>query len=317
MGASVFSTVVPVLYQYWWFFVLCIVIAICRTPVIKGMIGEFIVNIIARFSLDSGTYHLLKNITIPSDDGTTQIDHIIVSVYGIFVVETKHYKGWIYGTEKQKDWTKVIFKKKYKFQNPLRQNYKHTKTLEDFLNVPSCKIFSVIVFLGDCRLKSKMPENVTYGREYIDYIKSKREETFTDLEVLDIIDKIKTGRCTPSFKTNREHVKHVKKIKQGIKPAPTVNSNIALPVIQTQEEDFFQPITIPSDICKICNSEMVILPSKFKNTDFYWHCNKCNNNIAIKVDCPKCKSRMRVIKEKNLYNLKCDNCQTEDLYYSF
>jgi len=54
------------------------------------------------FILYSGTlflpkeqYTVLHNITLPTDDGTTQIDHIVVSRFGVFVVETKNMKGWI------------------------------------------------------------------------------------------------------------------------------------------------------------------------------------------------------------------------------
>ena len=98
--------------------------------------------------MKSQTYHLIKNVTFPTEDGTTQIDHVIVSIYGIFVIETKNYKGWIFGREKQKEWTQQIYKTKNKFQNPLRQNYKHTKTLEKLLNLSDKEIYSVIVFIG-------------------------------------------------------------------------------------------------------------------------------------------------------------------------
>jgi hypothetical protein len=49
--------------------------------------------------LDSEIYHSINNVTIPTANGTTLIDHIIVSKYGIFVVETKNIKGWIYDDE--------------------------------------------------------------------------------------------------------------------------------------------------------------------------------------------------------------------------
>ena len=35
-------------------------------------------------------------------DGTTQIDHIFVSHYGVFVVETKNTSGWIFGNERDR-----------------------------------------------------------------------------------------------------------------------------------------------------------------------------------------------------------------------
>jgi predicted RNA-binding Zn-ribbon protein involved in translation (DUF1610 family) len=57
-----------------------------------------------------------------------------------------------------------------------------------------------------------MPENVTYGGGYARYIKSKRTPVLTQSQVTEILEKIEQGRLTPSFKTNREHVRHVKNI---------------------------------------------------------------------------------------------------------
>jgi len=206
------STILAPLLQLWYLLPIVIIVAFFRTPTGKGIIGEFLVNVAAKWKLDKNQYYLIKNVTLPTEDGTTQIDHIIVSEYGIFVVETKNMKGWIFGNEKQKFWTQKIYKHTNKFQNPLYQNYKHTKTIQDVLNVGPDKIFSVIVFTGDSTFKTKMPENVKHGISYIDYIKSKTRKIISKEEVTEIISSIESGRLSQSFKTNREHVKHVKNI---------------------------------------------------------------------------------------------------------
>ena len=178
----------------------------------KGIFGEFIVNVLAQLMLNKNEYHLLKNVTLPTEDGTTQIDHVIVSVYGIFVVETKNMKGWIFGNPKHRTWTQKIYKHTSKFQNPLHQNYKHVKTLESLLGLTDQQVHSVVVFVGDSTFKTEMPPNVTYGMGYVRYVKTKTERVLTPLEVDDIVVKIETGRLTSSFKTQRDHVKHVKTI---------------------------------------------------------------------------------------------------------
>ncbi len=174
--------------------------------------GEFIVNLSAKLLLDKKQYHLIKNVTLPTEDGTTQIDHIVVSIFGVFVIETKNMKGWIFGGPNQRTWTQKIYKHSNKFQNPLHQNYKHVKTLESLLGLGEQQIYSVIVFIGDSIFKTEMPENVTYGGGYARYIKSKKEPILTELEVNEITERIESGRLSPSFKTNREHVKHVRNI---------------------------------------------------------------------------------------------------------
>ena len=185
------------------------------------MLGEWQVNLLIKFFLDKNDYHLIKNVTLPTfidgkKHGTTQIDHIIVSKYGVFVVETKNMKGWIFGSENQKQWTQQTFKHQSQFQNPLHQNYKHVKTLEYLLltrcNAKNDYVFSVIIFIGDSTFKTKMPENVRFARGGIEYIKSKTDIVFNAQEVVSIVEQVESGRLERSFKTNRQHVRHVQEI---------------------------------------------------------------------------------------------------------
>lgn len=196
----------------WYLIPIGILAVILKSACFKGVVGEFIVNLSAKLFLDKEKYHLIKNVTLPTEDGSIQIDHVIVSRYGVFVVETKNIKGWIFGSPNQKTWTQQIYKHKNKFQNPLHQNYKHTKVLEGLLGLTENQVFSVVVFVGDSTFKTEMPENVTYGKGYIRFIKSKVQPVLTESEVKQVTSKIEAGRLTPSFKTNREHVKHVKTI---------------------------------------------------------------------------------------------------------
>ena len=197
--------------QLWWVFPLLIASAIARTPWFKGIFGEWLVRVSAKLFLDSKEYHSIHNVTLRTPDGTTQIDHIFVSRFGVFVVETKNYSGWIFGDEHQAMWTQKIFKTSNKFQNPLRQNHKHVKALEALLNIPPEQIHSVVVFVGGSEFKTKMPSNVTYASGYIGYIKSKTEILLSLSEVEAISTAITTGRMTPSHATNREHVQNVQR----------------------------------------------------------------------------------------------------------
>ena len=181
-----------VIFKYWYLFFIAVFIVFLKANSFKGFIGETIINLATTLFLDKKKYHLIKNVTLPSGGGTTQIDHIIVSKYGIFVVETKNMKGWIFGDEHQKMWTQVIFKKKTKFQNPLHQNYKHIKTIEKILNIEPGKIFSVIVFVGAATFKTQMPSNVNYPRGYLNYIKSKNEILLSENGKLEAIKTIES-----------------------------------------------------------------------------------------------------------------------------
>jgi predicted RNA-binding Zn-ribbon protein involved in translation (DUF1610 family) len=216
------SIIFQMIGKLWFLIPLVIIVGVLKSTWFKGVLGECIINVSAKLFLDKEQYHLIKNVTLPTEDGTTQIDHIIVSKFGVFVVETKNMKGWIFGSPSQKTWTQKIYKHTSKFQNPLHQNYKHTKTLESLLGLNDQQIHSVIVFIGDSTFKTEMPENVTYGGGYLRYIKSKTELVLSESEVNEITNKIENGRLTPSFKTNREHVAHVRNI---IEEKETNNAN--------------------------------------------------------------------------------------------
>ena len=225
---------IPALPPALWVFILIIIlVSFLKSPIGKGMIGEFIVNLSAKFFLDKNTYHLIKNVTLPTESGTTQIDHIIVSKYGIFVVETKNMKGWIFGSEKQSNWTQKIYKNTVSFQNPLRQNYKHTKTLASLLNIDHDKLFPVIVFVGDSEFKTEMPDNVTYCRGFLKYVRSKRQILFNSLEVENIVGSIGKIRLKENFQTHRDHVQHLKSLHS---PKTNVESNVAKKCVENENE---------------------------------------------------------------------------------
>ena len=101
-----FSPVVNQIVSALWYLIpIAILAGVLKSPWFKGVVGEFIVNLSAKFLLDKEKYQLIKNVTLPTEDGSTQIDHIIVSEFGVFVVETKNMKGWIFGGPNQKTWT--------------------------------------------------------------------------------------------------------------------------------------------------------------------------------------------------------------------
>lgn len=215
----------------------------------KGVIGEFKVNLATKISLDKAIYTLFKNVTLPTDDGTTQIDHIIVSKYGIFVVETKNMKGWIFGSAQQKSWTQKIYRHSSTFQNPLFQNYKHTQTLQAALELDKDKVFSVIVFVGGSTFKTAMPENVVNSaRGYIQFVKNKRQPILTDSEVLAVCEKIKSGRLKPSIRTHVNHVKHVNEI-VAAKTVVAASVAVSMSSHEIQRDD---------NSCSKCGKPMVL-----------------------------------------------------------
>jgi predicted RNA-binding Zn-ribbon protein involved in translation (DUF1610 family) len=205
----------PIVGQVWgmltWFIPAALLIGLLKSPWAKGHIGELLVRFFAHRQLDERTYRRLHNVALNTPDGTTQIDHVLLSPYGIFVLETKNMSGWIFGSERQAQWTQKLYKSSFKFQNPLRQNYKHLKALEAALGVDPAHLHSVIIFVGGSTFKTEVPANVTQGIGFIRYIQSFQQVVFSETEVDAMLQVLQTGRRAPTLATHREHVQNLKR----------------------------------------------------------------------------------------------------------
>ncbi len=182
-----------------------------NSPKQKGARGERLVARRLRRGLPD-EYLMLNDVYLPLSDGTTaQIDHIVVSQYGIFVVETKTYSGWIFGREGDREWTQSIYRKKSRFQNPIRQNYKHICALTDNLGIDKSYFHGVVAFTGDCTFKTDMPEGVVYSRNAADYIRSFRQPLIKSEQVGKFASMIAARQGTLSEEQIKNHVSNLKK----------------------------------------------------------------------------------------------------------
>ena len=227
---NIFEAFLNVLAQVWYLVPLLLIVSVFKSRWLKGVFGEFLVNRLLS-KLPESDYTLIKDVTLPTSDGTTQVDHIVVSKYGIFVVETKNMKGWIFGSARQKQWTQKIYRHSSKFQNPLHQNYKHIKALETLLGCSEEHLHSVIVFIGDSTFKTELPPNVTYARGCIRYIEQFNDVVFSDKDyarLTESINRIKLKRGVITDLKHRKHVKAVVTSKASSNQCPRCNSEMVL-----------------------------------------------------------------------------------------
>lgn len=206
---------------------------------LKGFVGEAMGSLAAKLFLDSRIYRSLNSVTLQTSNGTVQIDHVIVSRFGIFVIEAKNYQGWIFGSENQAEWTQSLRGgRKFKFQNPLRQNYRHIKTLSEFLELPEDKFHSVVMFWGDSEFKTTMPPNVM-SSGYSSYIKGKTETLFSDAEVAQMVEALQTGRMPTGLikglETRRVHLDSLKERHGSTTRCPKCGSDLIERAVKSGE----------------------------------------------------------------------------------
>lgn len=153
-------------------------------------------------------YHLLNHITLRLKDGTTtQIDHILVSRFGIFVIETKDYRGWIFANAKDRYWTQTLYRTRFKFQNPIHQNYKHVSAVRDLLEfIEPSVIRPIVVFVGNAEFKSSVPDMVFTLPEFMAYVQSYGTEVMSVNRVQFCIGRLEATRLAITEATDVEHV---------------------------------------------------------------------------------------------------------------
>ena len=181
-----------------------------RSPSFKGAVGESKVARIAMRLLPEHSYKPFHNIYLSGGRGITQIDHIYVSQFGVFVVETKNMSGWIFGNERDRQWTQKIYRQTFLFQNPLRQNYGHVRVVASVARIPIRLVHSVVAFVGEATLMTPMPPNVTTGADFARYIESFSHAAFSESQVDTICERITESSIPQTRQIRRAHIRKVR-----------------------------------------------------------------------------------------------------------
>lgn len=241
-----------ILISFWYLWVIIIFLSIMKAfkPVIKGKLGEKTVAVILS-SLNPENYKVINDVVLRGGDKTTQIDHVVVSSFGIFVIETKNYKGWITGNSKDMYWTQHIYKHKEKLYNPLLQNYSHTQALKYHLNdFPEAIYIPIVVFSVNADLKVNGCSNVVYTTRLLKTIRSYERQILSNEQTNEIYSRILSLNITDK----NEKKKHVQTVARG-------------------SRDKLEKIK--SDICPRCGGSLVFRSGKygsFKGCSNYPRC---------------------------------------------
>lgn len=180
---------------------------------LKGFIGELKVRFTMFFLLGLG-YKKLSNITIRMPDGnTTQIDHVVVSRQGIFIIETKNYKGVIRIDEYTGQWTQVFANSSYDFYSPIRQNDGHIGAMKYLLKNKDYPFINIVFFVGEATFENPdLPDGVAANLvSGIRLIKTYRSKPLKSSEVKAIVKMIEDRRMPNTWRTKFIHLMNIKR----------------------------------------------------------------------------------------------------------
>jgi hypothetical protein len=186
-----------------------------KRPYLIGKSGEnFVSRKLSR--LDPRRYTTLDDLMLPSNGNTatTQIDHVVVSNFGIFCIETKSYQGWIFGNSQQEYWTQVIYRYRKKFYNPLRQNYAHVKAVEALLGSAFARVpvRGFVAFPRANKLKISGTNTVDYATDVVRKIAAYTQSVMTDDERKTIVG-ILLDKNIKDKKARKNHVKETRALR--------------------------------------------------------------------------------------------------------
>lgn len=250
-----------------------------------GKHGEYLTyKKLKDYETDGGQF--LFNCYLPKEDGkTTEIDVLLIHSTGIFVIESKNYSGWIYGSENNKTWTQTLRSgngkiRKEHFYNPIMQNSTHVKWLREIVgtNIP---IYSVIAFSERCTLKDipvESPDVVIINRQHInESVKRMGNRSIQALSKMDIsrIQEMLYPYTQTTEYEKQQHIDNIKTARYKTKKKPTDpivsestgnanNTNEAAtdckPVENTAQENTANQSINP--LCPRCGADLVLRTAK-------------------------------------------------------
>lgn len=179
-----------------------------RSIYLKGRQGEK--QVLKQLKTLPKEYYTINNILVKTSWGTSQIDHIVICPYGIFVIETKNYEGIVRVNKDEKYWIQKIGRKEFNFYNPLWQNGSHIRAIKSLLGINYyISYYSVIAFSKRGKLKSVRQDNIIYINKLKKVIIKKSQNACLNASQVENIYNILKTQNSNNIIRKRNHSKYV------------------------------------------------------------------------------------------------------------
>lgn len=203
--------------------------------------------------LPSEDYFVFNDILIRDGNYTTQIDHVIISRYGVFVIETKNIHGRVYGTDKSEYWSQYLpddgftyngSTKKFTFRNPVWQNGGHIRCLRQLVFGYEVPVYGIVVFSTETELRINSSQPVMNMWDVVPYIRRFQDVVLSMEQML-------------SFReTLLEH-------------ASREESDRELHLVNIAKNKVRRNERVASGVCPLCGRKLVLRSGKYGQ---FWGC---------------------------------------------
>mgnify|MGYP004621514547 FL=1 len=173
-------------------------------------------------NLDCEDYRVYNDLLIRNGNYTTQVDHIVISRYGVFVLETKNVHGKVYGGGNAEFWKQYLpdtgykrygFTQAHQLRNPIWQNDGHIKTLRKLVFGNNVPIYGIVVFPSDTEINVTVSQPVLNMYNVVPYIKQYRENVLSS-EQMGYYRRRLLEVITTSESDRKEHLDNVYRNKE-------------------------------------------------------------------------------------------------------
>lgn len=191
------------------------VLLVPELPRLKDRFGEWLVYRRLKLALPASHYTVLRDVTLRrgAAGGVEAIrtGHVVVSPYGVFVLETNHRSGWIFGAERDEVWTRIHYRARRNFPNPVRQNQARIRALQELLELDAAMFHPLVVFTGSAEIRTPMPPHVTRLGGMLPYIQVRTAELLGFEEAARVAAVIRAERLPPGAQSAAARVARLRK----------------------------------------------------------------------------------------------------------
>lgn len=182
-----------------WLAPLALLAVYIGSPRFLGTMGSARVRRVLNASLEANKYTVLHDLLLPSGGGTVHVDHLVLSRWGVCVIDSVHRPGWISGTEVQARWQQKYLGKTRVFDNPIHTNYLKTLALEQLLQVPASRFIAMVVWSGHAGFRKGIPRGVVEVTGLVGRLRALSREMLTGAEVDNALLRLQESRIHPGL----------------------------------------------------------------------------------------------------------------------
>lgn len=177
-----------------WIVPLLLLIFFLSSPRFRGDIAETRVRRLLATGLERNLFTVFNDLELPTGGGTRKIDHVVVSKFGIFVIESQYVRGWISGTEVQDRWRQRTLGRSTRFENPLHRNRLQVEAVQRLLDFPAAVFEPLVVLVGLKGFKTRPPERVVTAERLITQLRRKTKQKLSPEQADRAIRMLNEGR---------------------------------------------------------------------------------------------------------------------------